>query len=423
MIFIKENSMKNIFELSQEEKNKIRGLHESYKHKPGTKLIWEQSENDELKKLNIKINEVVSTKQSEIFNNVTIEPTEGNLPTILIKTPYSSNKIDINKQVGNSYETGPFNMNIVLSATPLSNYITEIIGTDENFTKLYNKPSIKNQMDKMLIPVRLYSENGGTNITAGLVPNERKYRKDPRYHEDSKATWNSSLTPGSNIYLFPNDSDSISYVQFGNTAIQLIQIAIQDTEQPPTPDDDTYAPKKYTFILQDPFKFDSDVLTENGTKELNTQLSNLRKFLSNAFTLGKLSDILNNPITLLGYASSDADPSTKDGGNLPACSKNGKGIGPRGEYDKCLSQERANRIKEKFDETLQSIKIVRGREPELIKDIFPSAVTNWVKAKGMGQDSSKSGIDWTTPHTPIETSADRRVDMTPPTITVEGNLK
>ena len=415
--------MKNIFELSQDEKNSIRGLHESYKHKPGTKLIWEQSENDELKKLNIKINEVVSTKQSEIFNNVTIEPTEGNLPTILIKTPYSSKKIDINKQVGNSYETGPFNMNIVLSATPLSNYITEIIGTDENFTKLYNKPSIKNQMDKMLIPVRLYSENGGTNITAGLVPNERKYRKDPRYYEDSKAPWNSSLTPGSNIYLFPNDSDSISYVQFGNTAIQLIQIAIQDTEQPTPPNPNEQAPDKYTFELQDPFEFDSDVLTDKGVKDLNIQLEELSNFLTNAFNVGKLSDVLNSPITLLGYASSDANPSAKDGGNLPACSKNGKGIGPRGEYDKCLSQERANRIKEKFDNFLQSFEIVRGGRPEPIKNIFPSAVANWVKFKGMGQDSSKSNIDWKTPHQPSETSADRRVEMSPPTITTQGYLK
>jgi len=38
MIFIKEKSMKNLFELTEEEKNSIRGLHESYKSKPGTSL-------------------------------------------------------------------------------------------------------------------------------------------------------------------------------------------------------------------------------------------------------------------------------------------------------------------------------------------------------------------------------------------------
>ena len=34
--------MRNLFEISEEEKNQIRGLHESYKSKPGTSLIWEQ---------------------------------------------------------------------------------------------------------------------------------------------------------------------------------------------------------------------------------------------------------------------------------------------------------------------------------------------------------------------------------------------
>jgi hypothetical protein len=38
MIFIKEKSMKNLFDLSEEEKNRIRGLHESYKSKLGTSL-------------------------------------------------------------------------------------------------------------------------------------------------------------------------------------------------------------------------------------------------------------------------------------------------------------------------------------------------------------------------------------------------
>ena len=39
---------KNLFELSEEEKNRIRGLHESYINKPGTKLIWEQRNQGDL---------------------------------------------------------------------------------------------------------------------------------------------------------------------------------------------------------------------------------------------------------------------------------------------------------------------------------------------------------------------------------------
>jgi hypothetical protein len=223
-----------------------------------------------------------------------------------------------------------------------------------------------------------------------------------------------------NGYYYANYKESYVSLKGENALIAEIGFGKQISGNKPTPIPDIPAPRKYTFMLQDPFEFDSDVLTEKGIKELNSQLDNLRVFLSEAFKIGKLSDVINKPITLLGYASSDANPSDKDGGNLPACSKNGKGIGPRGEYDKCLSQQRANRIKEKIDGFLNTVEIVRGGKPELIKNIFPSAVANWVKAQGMGQDSSKSGINWETPHEPNQTAADRRVEMNPPIINVEG---
>jgi hypothetical protein len=60
MIFIKEKSMKNLFEISEEEKNNIRGLHESHKDKPGTSL------NEQLKvkggKFNVGFNKTEKTK-------------------------------------------------------------------------------------------------------------------------------------------------------------------------------------------------------------------------------------------------------------------------------------------------------------------------------------------------------------------------
>ena len=67
MIFIKEKSMKNLFELSEEEKNSIRGLHESYKSKPGTKIIWEQTEDVTLNKLNEKIKNVLLSNKNRFY--------------------------------------------------------------------------------------------------------------------------------------------------------------------------------------------------------------------------------------------------------------------------------------------------------------------------------------------------------------------
>ena len=79
MIFIKEKSMKNLFELSEEEKNSIRGLHESYKSKPGTKIIWEQTEDVTLNKLNEKIKNVLLSNKNKVYQNVTV--THKNLLT------------------------------------------------------------------------------------------------------------------------------------------------------------------------------------------------------------------------------------------------------------------------------------------------------------------------------------------------------
>ena len=64
--------MKNLFELSEEEKNKIRGLHESYKSKPGTKIIWEQTEDVTLNKLNEKIKNVLLSNKNKVYQNVTV---------------------------------------------------------------------------------------------------------------------------------------------------------------------------------------------------------------------------------------------------------------------------------------------------------------------------------------------------------------
>jgi len=407
MIFIKENSMKNIFELSQDEKNSIRGLHESYKHKPGTKLIWEQDTiTQQSSEIDVYYFGTPGPKTEKIYH-------DGN------KIYYfdGENNIEIwNKDAVVSYAFNASNKKLEI--------LNPLMIAQENLQQLFKYYLVKSfgpleyMWETQKLPTYymiMFGDSGKMflNAVAPILVTKQKAKEESL----QKAGNN-------NGYYYANYKQSYVSLKGGNALIAEIGFGKQISSNKPTPPiPDIQAPNNFTFELQDPFNFDSDVLTEKGIKDLNNQLINLRKFLINSFRLGKLSDILNSPITLLGYASSDADPLSKDGGNLPACSKNGKGIGPRGEYDKCLSQERANRIKEKFDETLQSIKIVRGREPELIKDIFPSAVTNWVKAKGMGQDSSKSGIDWTTPHTPIETSADRRVDMTPPTITVEGVLK
>lgn len=398
--------MKNIFELSQEEKNSIRGLHESYKDKPGTKLIWEQDTiTPQSSEIDVYYFGVPGPKTEKIYHdNDKIYYFDG------------ENTIEIwNKNAVVSYAFNASSRKLEI--------LEPLMIEQEKLQQLFKYYLVKSfgpleymwETQKLPTYYMIMFGDGGKmflNAVAPILVEKQKAKQDGLQKAQN--------TDG---YYYANYKQSYVSLKGGKALIAEIGFGKQISGNKPDDNNNPPIPDKYTFELKDPFEFDSDVLTAKGVKDLNTQLDKLSNFLNATFKLGKLSDVLNNPITLLGYASSDADPSAKDGGNLPACSKNGKGIGPRGEYDKCLSQERANRIKEKFDNFLQSFEVQRGGRPDKIKDIFPSAVANWVKAKGMGQDSSKSGINWTTPHQPSETSADRRVEMSPTTITVEGLLK
>jgi len=396
--------MKNLFELSQEEKNSIRGLHESYKSKPGTKLIWEQDATlTPSGELDVFYFGVPGPKTERIYHDGNkIYFFDGtNAREIWSKDENVSYAFDVN---GKKYETS-----------------SKLMDAQQDLQNIFKTFLVKSfgplqyQWENQKLPtyyVVMFGDGGKMflNATAPVVISRAKAKQDglmKAKNEDG--------------YFYANYKESYIPIKGRNALVSEIGFGKQPISSKPQPKDDTFVPEKFTFLLQDPFEFDSDILTEKGKKDLEEQLKKLNKFLTGAFRLGRLKNILDRPITLLGYASSDADPSAMDGGNLQACSQYGKGKGPRKNYDLCLSQQRANRVKENFDNFLNSFEIVRGGKPELIKTIFPTAVENWVNAKGMGQDSGKSGIDWKKPHDSSQTALDRRVEMTPPIITVSGN--
>jgi hypothetical protein len=101
MIFIKEKSMKNLFELSEEEKNKIRDLHESHKSKLGTSLNEQDTSqkkivlplsatfdsgkyiirnSEQLDPVIIKIGEFLKTVPQKQKTNITISAGESQVP-------------------------------------------------------------------------------------------------------------------------------------------------------------------------------------------------------------------------------------------------------------------------------------------------------------------------------------------------------
>jgi outer membrane protein OmpA-like peptidoglycan-associated protein len=398
--------MKNIFELSQDEKNSIRGLHESYKHKPGTKLIWEQDAiTPQSSEIDVYYFGVPGPKTEKIYHdNNKIYYFDG------------ENTVEIwSKDAVASYVFNASNKKLEI--------LNPLMIAQENLQKLFKYYLVKSfgpleymwETQKLPTYYMVMFGDGGKmflNAVAPIFVTKKQAKQDGLQRAKND-----------NDYYYANYKQSYVSLKGGNALITEIGFGKEISTTKPQPIPDIVIPKKFTFLLQDPFEFDSDVLTEKGKKDLEYQLERLPLFLNGAFKLGKLKDVLDSPITLLGYASSDADPSAMDGGNLPACSQYGKGKGPRKNYDLCLSQERANRVKEKIDGILNDVEIERGGKPEKINTIFPTAVANWVKAKGLGQDSSKSGFDWKEPHDPSQTALDRRVEMTPPIITISGESK
>jgi hypothetical protein len=401
------NNMKNLFELSEEQKNEIRNLHESYKNAYGTRVIKEQGDSTY----------TPNTDEIDVYYFGTAGPNTE-------KIYHDNEKI---------YYFDGETANVIWEKTSVAGYAydktnkkfelgSEMLDLQEQLQGVYKQlllqsfgplqyqwaNTVKGQTTKYLV---MFGDGGKMflNAIAPVIISKREAKQ--------KGLTKSVETEG---YYYIDNEKTYLPIKGGKAVITEIGFGKQPITSKPTPPD-VYIPREFKFTLNDPFEFDSDVLTTQGQTDLNSQLSQLNMFLKGAFNVGSLAEILRNPITLLGFASSDADPSANDGGNLPACKAYGPGKGPRGKYDQCLSEQRALRIKEKIDEFLPSVMLTRGGRQESIIDVFgANQINNWVKYKGMGQNSDKSKIDWKKPHNPSETSEDRRVEMYPSVLTAKG---
>lgn len=388
----------NLFRLSEEERNSIRGLHESYKSKPGTKLIWEQDSTiNQSSEMDVYYFGPESPNTEKIFH-------DGN------KIYYfdGTNNIEIwNKESVISFRLGSEGVETG----------GEMMDKQESLQSLFK--SIPNQFKPLqtkwqnqLIETKYYVMFGDGNkmflnsatavITDRGDSEEKGLTKAPKeegyYYADYEKTYIPIKRTLKTIF---NAQAIVTEIGFGRGPI--------GGKSTPTKPNTTIV-DEYSFTLTDPFEFDKDVLTSEGKTNLNSELNKLSKFIMSSFVKGKLNQILDTDVIVKGFASSDGDPSSNQIGKLQAC-QNTK---TRGEYDKCLSQKRADLIAKTLNNHLSNIKITRpSGEQVTVGSLFPQSVENWANPIGVGQDSSKTGIDWKKPHEPSDTAKDRRVEFTP----------
>jgi hypothetical protein len=220
----------------------------------------------------------------------------------------------------------------------------------------------------------------------GVVVSEQQINIErPNWGKKTKGKLNFGLVKYAeftNNNLFPNIGRETLLISSVSLGVKLEEMASESS-----------APIELSFSIKDPFKFDKTDLTESGE---NNFISFIKDYnLKKEKNIDNWSNYLefiktNGGVKVFGYSSQDSNPNDNDGGRLPACSSYGVGKGPRKQYNLCLSQKRAEIIKEKLIKEL----------PEL---------DGMVNAIGKGENCDND-LCWTKNNkiTPEETSENRK---------------
>ncbi len=342
------------------------------------KVISEQNERVLVNELNDKIQSVMIEKQNEIFSDVKVEVDQNgdNLVLKFSSENESPFNITLRPQGTGSYSVaGTFDRNI--PSIPLSNFYDEIF-KDKDLRRYYEENEyIKSQMDELKVPVRMYSDPRVV-FTIFILDNKRKLRRSDDYVKGAQTNLDFFFSNAG--AKFGVNRDMILDTEVGGLVVKLGEVNIlppQPPEQPEPVQPTVIAPQTIELDLVDVFKYD-DIDIVNPT-EYQTTLKNFQIKLNNAVTnIEGFKDFLNGKtLTVNGYASQDDDPAANIGGKLPACSKYVKG--PRSEYNKCLSQERAQKVADDL---------------QTIFDELVGAGKIQVNAKGNGETHDFGGQGW-----------------------------
>jgi hypothetical protein len=165
------------------------------------------------------------------------------------------------------------------------------------------------------------------------------------------------------------------------------------------------------LTVTDPYKFDQ-VLTNGKLELIGNAQTLLDTFIDTILKVKETygADIYAEYIQFLkdskpminGYASRDGNPKQKVQGKYQPC--RGAGDGTRGAYDKCLSQKRADAIRD----------YIESKIPELAGVFQPI---------GKGQTVEFGGTSWPSPTATTETSKpNRRFDVQLPTFNTSRSI-
>lgn len=194
------------------------------------------------------------------------------------------------------------------------------------------------------------------------------------------------------------------------------------TEIVPDPRDPDPVSVNLKLIAEDPFDFDKALLLKTGTDlldKLHTKISRVEEDYGPDVKAAYYNFLKSKPIIVRAYSSIDASSNFPDGGTYEGCSQYGVGKGPRKEYNKCLSQARAQIV-------VDYLKSKGGILSELKYEPIGMGETNkfskivWSEANETFPKNAKKSLDKKNPNGKEKTAPDRRFIVAIPEFNYKG---
>lgn len=348
---------KNLFELSQEEKNRIRGLHESYINKPGTKLIWENvtkpigrmmiSEGIVGKLWNFGWFEV---EGSDLYYKSDPNSSEK---TKIWEMGYKDIKF---QRVSGNYEPMGYvklQQDLIFQSYSTST-ILKIVRLNGGAGEYNFGGEYRTQIGKDYFYFSLNNDNTITINVCTVVSVTNRIIKNPEKIRDlNMADVDQDLVKSNNTEIKFKES----YIRRKRNENDLVANSVLLKSTPYKPDKTKELP--LSLNLQDVFVYDtlnfvSPTETEEKINNFVNTIKNYSAIYGETFNRQLNARLITDKV--LGYASIETSPSDKQVGKLPACS----GKATNGEYNKCLSEQRAKKVADLLNTKLEGVNMVAG---------------------------------------------------------------
>ena len=289
---------------------------------------------------------------------------------------------------------------------PTKGFISELIEKDSSYGDFFkNYPEVKDQIEMGTVKLEVthdVMQNGALLIFSVASTKKPKNLKNlPSLGDEFK------------LGTFFNDNEAtvrLSKTEYGtlhstNLSYTLTSLVLKEPDW--GGEEEEITPRVFSFAAGDMFNFNRATITQDAIDELNEQIINPIRSMAPEDRNAYIQKLNNTPITVTAYASRDNDPSespyyteeTKTKLHQPCIGEN-----TRGEYNQCLSNDRAQAVADYLNTT--------------VRDIFGDVTFNSVG----GGENCDSGNCWTKGkknHKSSTTQSDRRFELTLPALVIK----